>query len=416
MLKRFKSSFHVVVLLAISLIIAGFAAPLEAADNDSSLTFIEALKEGKFGLDLRYRFEQVDDDLFDDDGKASTLRTVLNYKSAAWKKTALFIEMEDITNIGFSDSHNDAGRDGTGNGVSDRPVIADPPDTDVNQAYLDFGFIPESSLKLGRQEINLGNQRFVGAVAWRQNHQSFDSASLTTKAIPKTLLTYAYVGEVQRILGDSMDMSSHLLEADIKMGKVGTLRAYGFFLDYQEEVLYGLSTSTFGLRFDGSHAFNSRFKGLWDLEYAQQQDFGDNTNNVDAGYLRIELGAKAGSWTFKIGQEVLEGGPENGKFTTPLATLHKWNGWADQFLATPANGLEDTYLLATTKLGSVNLTGVYHQFEANTGGADYGSEFDFHAVYVTSWKQKVGLKFAAYDAKEHSRDVTKIWLWTAWGF
>jgi hypothetical protein len=41
---------------------------------------------------------------------------------------------------------------------------------------------------------------------------------------------------------------------------------------------------------------------------------------------------------------------------------------------------------------------------------------DFHAVYATSWKQKIGLKVAAYDADEHSTDVTKVMLWTSWGF
>ena len=28
-------------------------------------------------------------------------------------------------------------------------------------------------------------------------------------------------------------------------------------------------------------------------------------------------------------------------FTTPLASLHKFQGWADKFTATPANGIED---------------------------------------------------------------------------
>ena len=31
-------------------------------------------------------------------------------------------------------------------------------------------------------------------------------------------------------------------------------------------------------------------------------------------------------------------------FTTPLATLHKFQGWADKFLATPVNGIEDEYV------------------------------------------------------------------------
>jgi hypothetical protein len=33
-------------------------------------------------------------------------------------------------------------------------------------------------------------------------------------------------------------------------------------------------------------------------------------------------------------------------FTTPLATLHKFQGWADKFLTTPVNGLADLYVNA----------------------------------------------------------------------
>ena len=40
--------------------------------------------------------------------------------------------------------------------------------------------------------------------------------------------------------------------------------------------------------------------------------------------------------------------PEKG-FTTPLATLHKFQGFADKFLTTPANGIRDTYIELATK-------------------------------------------------------------------
>lgn len=402
--------------IAITFTCLGLAVPMATADDEEAATLGDALKQGSFGLDLRYRFEFVDDDAFDDDGLASTLRSVLKYKSGSWNGVGVFVEMENVADVGLGKDHKDAGRDGRGNGVTDRPVIADPSGTDVNQAYLDFSFIPKSSLKIGRQEIKLGNVRFVGNVGWRQHHQSFDAASFSTAAIPSTKLTYAYVAKVQRIFGDTVDMGSHLLEADIKTGDVGTLSLYGFMLDYDQESFFGLSTTTVGVRYAGSHAFSTNFKGLWDVEIAQQDDSGDNPNHVDAGYQRFDLGAAVNGWTFKIGHEVLEGDPDNGRFTTPLATLHAWNGWADQFLNTPTNGLEDTWFQASTKIGGVALTGVYHQFEANTGGAEYGSEIDLHAVYVTSWKQKIGLKIAAYDADEHSQDVTKIMLWTAWGF
>jgi len=240
--------------------------------------------------------------------------------------------------------------------------------------------------------------------------------SLSTTALPNTKITYAYVDKVNRIVGDRKDMGSHLFEADISLGKGGTLAAYAFLLDYDEQADAGLSTSTYGIRYFGSWNFGDAAKGLWDFAFADQSDYGDNPNTVDAVYWRAEVGANFSGWTFKVGREVLGGSPEDGKFTTPLATLHKWNGWADQFLATPANGLVDTTLLVSTAVKKVKLIAIYHIFEADTGDADYGSELDLLAVYVTDWKQKFGLKVALYDADQHKTDTNKVMLWTSWGF
>ena len=41
----------------------------------------------------------------------------------------------------------------------------------------------------------------------------------------------------------------------------------------------------------------------------------------------------------KLGYEVLEGGNAAGKaFRTPLATLHKFQGWADKFIGPSTSG------------------------------------------------------------------------------
>ncbi len=393
--------------------------PLRAGDEgvgEDTSSLAAALKSGKFSLNLNYRFEFVDDDSFDDDGRASTLRTIVNYKSLQWKGVGVFLEFENVTDIGMKYDHNNKGWDHLWNGVSDRPVVADPAITAVNQAYLNFDFIPKTTLQVGRREIVLADVRFVGNVGWRQHHQSFDTMSLSTTALPNTKITYAYVDKVNRIFGDRKDMSSHLFEADISLGKGGTLAAYAFLLDYDEQADAGLSTSTYGLRYFGSWKFSDRAKGLWDLAFADQSDYGDNPSTVDAGYWRAEVGANFSGWTFKVGREVLGGSPGDGKFTTPLATLHKWNGWADQFLVTPENGLVDTTLLVSTTVKEVKLAAIYHFFEAETGDAYYGSELDLLAVYVTDWKQKFGLKVALYDADQYKTDTDKVMLWTSWGF
>ena len=67
-------------------------------------------------------------------------------------------------------------------------------------------------------------------------------------------------------------------------------------------------------------------------------------------------------------------------FRTPLATRHKFNGLTEQFLNTPADGLEDAYLTLAMPvpgagwLSDLTFKSGYHQFWAAEGDAHYGSE------------------------------------------
>jgi hypothetical protein len=88
-----------------------------------------------------------------------------------------------------------------------------------------------------------------------------------------------------------------------------------------------LSSSTFGGRLSGGARIGGGASGLYDLELAHQEDAADNPTDVDVWYCRLDLGVAAGGWTVRAAHEVLEGGPGQGRFLTPLATLHAWNGW-----------------------------------------------------------------------------------------
>ncbi len=88
------------------------------------------------------------------------------------------------------------------------------------------------------------------------------------------------------------------------------------------------------------------------------------------------------AFSFDIGAEVLGGDTLPGKsFRTPLATLHKFQGWADKFLTTPAAGIEDQYLKFGYKKGAAGFHVMYHRFEAEAVTMDYGSELDLSLSY-----------------------------------
>ncbi|GAB4222969.1 MAG: alginate export family protein [Acidobacteriota bacterium] len=385
----------------------------EAAKDEEAASLAEAFTGGEVHGSFRWRFENVDDDAVPRSGQASTLRSTLSFRTKPFRGVGLFVEFEDVTDVGWSDDHANAGWQDLSNGVTDRPTIADPAVTQLNQGFLAFRR-GGTELRVGRQEILFDNVRFVGNVGWRQNHQSFDAARLTTDAIPRTRLTLAWVRNVNQITGRRVDMGSLLANASVALAEGHAVTAYLYDLDY--DTLVALSTRTLGLRYTGGAAVTDSGHLQWDLELADQQDSGDNPGPVDAGYRRAALTWKASRWSVGAGWEVLEGAPGSGAFRTPLATLHAWNGWADKFLATPPNGLVDLFVHVGGRLGDVSVKAVWHDFSSDSASIDYGTELDLVASWKASWGQTFAVKAALYDADAFSSNTTKLWVFTGWSF
>jgi hypothetical protein len=415
-----------VLLLALALPVFGGEAP-------EAETLEDAIKNGQPLLTFRYRFEEVDQANIDKKAHASTLRTTVGYRSGVYKGFSFLVEAEDVTVVGDAQAYNNKGFDCLNNGVTDRPVVADPALTEINQAYFQWKNSANKA-HVGRREIIIGDARFVGNVGWRQNHQSFDAFAFTNSSLDFADLSYRFVNKVNRIFGDVQDMNSHLINADVKVGEIGKLGLYGYMLDYTRPENYGGSTATWGAEFKGKSDLGENLDLLFEAEYAMQSDYGDNPNEVEASYFHLMAGVALKPVTLKVGYEVLGGdvvdvnNPDDvykGRFITPLATLHKWNGWADKFLGTPGAGLNDLYFQASGMIGPVKGLAAYHIFTADDGDADFGKEFDIQFTYKTSWKQTFGLKAALYstDSPEvvppatplpYEVDTNKFWVFTAY--
>jgi hypothetical protein len=376
----------------------------------ASGSFAEAMTSGKAHLDFRYRFEGVDQDGKPEDAKASTLKTRLNYRSGTYKGISLFAEMDDVSYIGDSKFNN------TRNGKPEYPTVADPKGTDVNQFYLDYkddNFLG----RLGRQRILLDNQRFVGGVGWRQNEQTYDSLSVNISAIPNSKLFYSYVDNVSRIFGPDkgspakdLESSNHIINYKYSSKDAGSVVAYAYLLDFNDAA--ALSSDTYGIRYTTSLALNDGWSVPIALEYARQEDAGDNPVSYSADYYLVSGGLKTPAVTASINYEVL-GGDKNSpgeKFNTPLATLHAHQGWADKFLSTPNAGIEDIFFKISGKVLGTKATLVYHDFSAADGGADYGNELDISFAKKLSDHWGLLLKYASYSEDGYSADTDKLWL------
>lgn len=409
-----------------------FAPGVWAAD-----TLTDALTGGKASANLQYRYEGVSQV-----GKlaanASTVRLQLGYETATFNGLGAMIEIESTKALG--NNYNS-----TANGKTAYAIVADPEATEINQAYLSYSGIADTTVKWGRQRIKLDNERYFSNVFWRQNEQTFDAFTLVNKSLPDTTITAGYITNVNRVFSDNAlattgaaagnhKMRSTLLNANYKGWSLAELSGYAYLLDYDTATAFtAFSTDTYGFRMKGSAPMGDN-KLLYAAEFASQSNGHGNTINFKTNYTLLEGGIDINSAVFKLGYEVL--GTDTGatgaatikSFSTPLALLHGFNGWADMFLATPAQGLKDAYVSANTKLAGLNLGAVYHDYRADKttatlSSSSIGNEWGFVATKAFDKNYLIGFKYADYQAKGTTAttfatnvNTKKTWLWGAFKF
>lgn len=372
------------------------------AEDDA---FYSALKGGTPKLNMRLRYEGVDDgNLATDDADALTIRTRLGYQTGKLSGFDAYGEFED-THIVMGVSDYAPERAGYA-------VVADPTVTEVNQAFVRY--TGSDALKgfmamFGRQRIIFDNARFVGNVGWRQDEQTFDGTRLDY-GTEDFSVSAAYLTKVNGIT-PAFDkfVEDVLINASWKKAPGGTLTGYSYMLESKDVVDDALDTT--GVRYSGSLPVD-KMAFLLALEYASQSN---ESNDADTDYSLVEAGVKVSGVTVKIGQEVLGADGVKGSFQTPLATKHAFNGWADKFLATPADGLQDQYAFVGGAVVGITLAAVYHKFDADEGRNDYGSEIDLVAKKKFG-PYTVGLKYADYTAEDILTDTNKVWAWTEMSF
>lgn len=370
------------------------------------------LSDGKVDLSFRYRYEFVDQENFDEDAHASTVRTRLTLQSGEYRDFDFLLEFDDVREV-IWDDFNAGG--GNSPNRTEYPVVADPKGTELNQGYVQYRGIDNVGLKLGRQRINLDNQRFIGGVGWRQQEQTFDAfrAEFSNDSIQAS---YSYIDTVRRIFGEDVSAgkdkqdNTHLLNVggDTPFGKL-----VGYYYHYDSEDRATVSSGTLGARFTGSRPVNDRWKVRYEAEFASQRDVGNNPADYTAEYWHLDVGAMVDIYDFGLGWEVLSGDDSsslNEAFQTPLATLHAFNGWADVFLSTPAAGLDDKYLKFKATPGDFLIDARLHDFDAESGSDSYGSEIDLQVGYKFNKRFRGDLFFADFSGKGSYPDVTKFWL------
>ncbi|MCY3820930.1 MAG: alginate export family protein [Gammaproteobacteria bacterium] len=382
-----------------SMIIASGFVPLQAFAG-----FAEGMQQTKPSFNIRYRMETVDQDGIDNNARASTAKARASWIMTSNDGFSVGLESDFVFLIG------DERYNSTANGLTEYPVVADPTGVDLNQAFLRYR---DGSLMatMGRQRILHGSQRFVGGVAWRQNEQTYDA--LRVQSIHDTAsFDYSYVANVNRIFGPEdgaqpadWEGNSHLFRVAVKPVEGQEFGSFVYLMNFENDNGPPNANRTYGVDYTASFGAFSLFASV-----AQQSDWADNPNSYDAAYYAIEGRMKSGPATYTLGYEVLGSDEGMAAFRTPIATLHKFQGWTDKFLGTPAGGIRDSYLKAATKVGPASFAIALHNFSAVEGGADYGREVDLSFSCPIGERLNLLFKFARYNAQDHATDTTKGWL------
>lgn len=366
-------------------------------------------------LDIRYRLELVDQDGFPNDATASTLRVRAGLRTREWHGFSALVEAEGIVQVGPEDFND------TVNGRAAFPVVADPEDLLLNQAYVRWRLPDQVDARVGRQVINLDNQRWVGSVGWRQNDQTFDAVLATLNPSASTSLTYGYAWRVNRIFGPDSPMGIwrdndiHMIRGSVEIAGFGTVSAYGYLLDIPDAPVN--SSQSWGIRLAGRRPVGGDVSLTYAAEYARQSDHAGHPREFSLSYLLLEPGVTVGPVALRIGYERL-GSNGVDALQTPLATLHAFNGWSDKFLRTPPNGLRDFFADVTIRPFRSGLfeNGVfriaYHDFRSTRADVHYGSEWNAQFMVPLRPGWSVALKYADYDADGFATDTRKFWLTT----
>ena len=412
------------------------AAPHPAAAEPAAApTISDAIAGGKLLLEVRARYESVDQTktaVLRDNANAYTVRTRIGWESADWNGVKGLIEFEDVRALGGQ--HYQVNVPGAKtpplNGASKTiyPLVNDPEVTEVNRAQITW--TPNSAVTLvgGRQRILIDDQRFIGNVGWRQDEQTFDGARADV-AFGRIKATYAYITRVNRILGElkDWDSDSHLLNVTWSPAEQLRLEGFIYALDFSNSAAN--SSITKGVKASGK-TWVGLYQLAYDATWARQSDYRNTPAPYDLDYWQVDAAGTFDIWTAKLDYEVLEGNGTRG-FTTPLATTHGFQGWADAWVQPLGgnkgfvDGLKDFNVTMNVKPRfkltywfNTDIIVRYHDFNDQRTGAALAHEWDAQLQAAITPKLTAALKWADFK-RESSVPLgtatpppsrTKVWF------
>lgn len=360
------------------------------------------------------------------------MRTRLGARVTASNNVSLFMEAQDSRV--FGDGSNSA-----------RQTF------DLHQGYVELaasGGEKAASVRAGRQEIALANERLVGAVQWSNTGRTFDGARFSLKPSGKssdwTLEAFSAVLE-ERSSRYGTDKSNPRNDQSLSgaffstaLDQRGSAR-----VDVTALVDLGAKYRTYSdakrqtvdVRFKHSDLHGLRFE----LEGALQtgsQKYTSGTSvvsqDVSAWLAGVRVGNSGRATTpviVTVGADLLSGDQTSGDgtysaFNTLFGTNHPFYGLMDIFgdpaAATRDRGLHDLFVHGDIRMnGKARIHTEIHQFRLASGeGRNLGWEADVGVPWVIDQQTRVDFGYSVFRAGANASSVglgsegrTQHWLY-----
>ncbi|NPA17548.1 MAG: hypothetical protein GXO05_07350 [Aquificae bacterium] len=418
-----------VLSLGAAALLAGGAFLLSGSANVSNaqdllgVSFIDNVKPY---LEFRPRYEYVD---VDNSGKkeanALTIRTKIGVKiGKVLDVPGLSAVLEAIDVSAVVDDYDPQ--------KTDYETVKDPANTRLTQAYIAYTF-GKTTFVAGRKYVAIDDHRFIGTVNWRQMPQTFGVLAIVDNTIPNLNVLLAGIYERKGIVD--------ALNADWKLDKMPIVLDVNYQVVPKVLKVKGFAYlitdvhNTLGVKASGKINLGNGITVSYLGEYAKQTDPYEKDNlsrkpDIDTDYYRVKIGASAMGFFANIMYTYFgDAGDKDRGFSTPLATLHKFDGWSDVMLAGAAGGfdygMKEWCISAGYKSPVIGkLLVAYLAFDsdkdpAGSVGKNIGSEVDL--LYAKKLTKKLSFlaKAAFYNADDGyytggslkgNNDVTKYWI------
>lgn len=402
--------------ISTSLVMITAIAPSAYAKTGDPIAIADGLSLDPI-IDARISYEHVDQPASDADALTIRVRSGIELKS----DSGFSFLAESEATLGIINDFNDTN---ISNGIEPFSVVADPENIELNRLQIQYTKKGLGKATLGRQRVNIDDQRFVGSVGWRQNEQTFDAIDIALSPIKNISLNATYANSQRTIFGidagprQAFDGDYIFLGAGIKTGPVN-IKAFSYLLDFDPgQPVSNNSTATYGARATAKLPISKSFSLNLEGSYAIQEDYQNNPNDFSVDFISASIGASVLGFGLTAGYENLGADGTGNRVQTPFATLHKFNGWADVFLNTPAAGLEDQYIKLTKKfniLGGLNASVIYHDFNSDVGSINFGDEIDAALTFKVK-VVNIGFRYANYNAQNFGVDTERFWFRLGYSF